>query len=127
MIIKEYPEIGKIYQYFPDGRIEIVPMHKKNESRSIENIDEVNKVIAVFIGYRLDEALPFDKGKYYRRRNHIELITRLPFHKDWNLLMEAVIKIERLGIVVNMRLDGKIDIMSTWRDVYSRIQEINDL
>ncbi len=101
--VREWPEIGKIYHYYEDGHIEIIPMHAEKEQMDKELIALNNSIIAVFIGYKLDNSLPFDQNKYYRRKNHVELISRLPFHKDWNLLSEAIIKIEKLGLWVESK------------------------
>ncbi len=49
---------------------------------------EIDKAIAYFLGWRIDNSFP-DKGKVWRNGNSVELETTFKFSTDWNLLMEV--------------------------------------
>lgn len=49
---------------------------------------ELDKSIAYFLGWRIDNSFP-DKGKVWRSGNSVELETTFKFSTDWNLLMEV--------------------------------------
>ena len=55
------------------------------------NIDEGNKLIAVFMGGTLDST----ESKYYYFLNEGSYKMELKYHKDWNELMSVVQKIEK--------------------------------
>lgn len=71
----------------------------------MENIKENNKLIAEFLGYPLDEKenlhwIDTEESYGYKTSD-------LKFHNDWNWLIEAVEKIERLGFLVHIdTVDG---------------------
>jgi len=63
----------------------------------IEKKIEVDKNIAYFMDWRIDNTFP-DKDKVWRNpRGGLELDTTFKFSEDYNLLMEIVDKIESIG------------------------------
>ena len=61
-----------------------------------KKILESNLLIAVFMGWKIDNSFP-DKDRVYRSpSNDIELTTTFKFDSDWKLLMDVVETIEKM-------------------------------
>jgi len=69
----------------------------------IEKSIKLDKAIAYFLGWRIDNSFP-DKGKVWRSpKGDIELDTTFKFSSDWNKLMEVFDAVNRLeGVSVSI-------------------------
>lgn len=68
-----------------------------NMNLTKEEIIQGNILIALFLGWKIDNTFP-DKNRVYRSpKNSIELDTTFSFHKSYDLLMPIVKMIDEWG------------------------------
>lgn len=71
------------------------------------NTIESNKLIAEFMGFEVaTDQNSFDEISHMQNAVYLFNEDNLPYHKDWNMLMPVVEKIESLGYAVIVKPDA---------------------
>ena len=94
-----------------------------------DEIIQGNILIALFMGWRIDNTFP-DKGRVYRLGGHLELDTTFKFHQSWDALMPAIQKhcdsFNNVGNPNTDRFPVRLSAWFMWADSESKVRDVED-
>jgi len=97
-----------------------------NLNGNVDNMVENNILIALFMGWRIDNSFP-DKYRVYRGpTGGLELDTTFKYHTSWEWLMPVIDKIENLDVGDDYYRDVFVIMKKSTCKIYVQVNSIND-